>query len=76
MDQIIAIPTLMRKNYPGRRIVGDLSNQEKVLEFLEFRISNLVGVVNEKGSVEKISVEKSKTGIKRARGQKTIFSLT
>ena len=35
-DQIIAIPTLMRKNYPGKRIVGDLSNQEKVLEFLEF----------------------------------------
>ena len=29
VDQIIAIPTLMRKNYPGKRIVGDLSNQEK-----------------------------------------------
>ena len=59
-DQIIAIPTLMRKNYPGKRIVGDLSNQERVLEILELRISNLMGAVNEKGSVEKISSEESK----------------
>lgn len=70
MDQIIAIPTLMRKNYPGRRIVGDLSNPEKVLEFLEFRISKLVDIVNEKGSVKKISVEKSKTGIEKSKGSK------
>ena len=32
-DQIIAIPTLVRKNYPRKRIIGDLSNQERVLEF-------------------------------------------
>lgn len=33
-DQIIAIPTLERKNHPGRRIIGDLSDQKKVLKFL------------------------------------------
>ena len=48
VDQIVAIPTLMRKNSPGKRIVGDLSNQEKVLEFLEFRISNLVVLLMKK----------------------------
>ena len=69
-DQIIAIPTLMRKNYPGKRIVGDLSNQKKVLEFLDLRISNLMGVVNEKGSVEKISVEKSKARIMKSKSSK------
>ncbi|MHC1756459.1 MAG: circadian clock KaiB family protein [Methanosarcina sp.] len=59
-DQITAIPTLLRKNYPGRKIVGDLSNQEKVLEALDLRISNLMGALNEKGSVEKTSAEESK----------------
>jgi circadian clock protein KaiB len=62
-DQIIAIPTLMKKNYPGRRIIGDLSNQERVLEFLELRISNIRDAVNEKGYVEKISPEASKAHI-------------
>lgn len=62
-DQIIAIPTLMRKNYPGRKIVGDLSNQEKVLEILDLRISNPMGVINEKGFVEKTSAGESKARI-------------
>lgn len=44
MDQIIAIPTLMRKNYSGKRIVGDLSNAEKVLQALELSTSNLVSL--------------------------------
>jgi circadian clock protein KaiB len=65
-EHIIAIPTLMRKNYPGKRIVGDLSNQEKVLEFLNLRISDLMGDVNEKVSVEKISAEESKARIVRS----------
>lgn len=69
-DQIIAIPTLMRKNYPRRRIVGDLSNQEKVLEFLELRISDLVGDVNEKVSIEKISAEESKFCIVKSKRSK------
>jgi circadian clock protein KaiB len=69
-NQIIAIPTLMRKNYPGRRIVGDLSSQEKVLEFLELRISNLIGAVNENVSVEKTSAEESKARIVRNKGSK------
>jgi circadian clock protein KaiB len=76
VDHILAIPTLMRKNYPGKRIIGDLSNQEKVLEFLNLRISDLIGAVNEKGFVEKTSAEGSKAHIGGARGQKTIFSLT
>ncbi len=33
-DQIIAVPTLTRKNYPGR-IIGDLSNTERVLVGLD-----------------------------------------
>jgi len=61
-DQIVAIPTLVRKNYPGRKVVGDLSNQEKVLEILELR-SNLMGAVNEKISVEKTSAEESKARV-------------
>lgn len=37
-DQIIAIPTLVRKlPEPLRRIIGDLSNTEKVLVGLELR---------------------------------------
>ncbi len=47
-DQIIAIPTLVRKNYPGKRIIGDLSNQERVLEFLDLRSDNFTSVVTEK----------------------------
>jgi circadian clock protein KaiB len=69
-DQIIAIPTLMRKNYPGRRIIGDLSNAEKVLNILELRISNLVDAVNEKGFVEKNSTEESKAHTMRSKGSK------
>ena len=69
-NQIIAIPTLMRKNYPGKRIVGDLSNQERVLEFLDLRISDLMDTVNEKGSVEKISAEKSKAHIVKSKRSK------
>jgi len=69
-DQIVAIPTLIRKNYPGRRIVGDLSNQKKVLEALDLRISSFTGIVNEKGSVEKISEEESKARIVRSKRSK------
>ena len=69
-DQIIAIPTLMRKNYPGRKIIGDLSNHERVLEILELRISNLIGTVNEKGFVEKTSAEGSKSHIVRSKKSK------
>jgi len=69
-DQILAIPILIRKNYSGRRIVGDLSNHEKVLEFLELRISNLMGAVNQKGSVEKNSTEESEARIVRSKRSK------
>jgi circadian clock protein KaiB len=37
-DQILAIPTLIRKfPAPARKIIGDLSNTEKVLQYLDFR---------------------------------------
>jgi circadian clock protein KaiB len=37
-DQIIAIPTLVRKiPHPIRKIIGDLSNEEKVLVGLDIR---------------------------------------
>ncbi len=39
-DQIIAIPTLVRKlPKPIRKIIGDLSNKERVLVGLDFRPS-------------------------------------
>jgi len=37
-DQIIAVPTLVRKiPEPLKRIIGDLSNEEKVLVGLDLR---------------------------------------
>jgi circadian clock protein KaiB len=69
-DQIVAIPALMRKNYPEKRIVGDLSNQEKVLEFLDLRISDLMDSVNEKGSAENITTEESKAHILKSKRSK------
>jgi circadian clock protein KaiB len=69
-EQIVDIPALIRKNYPGRRIVGDLSNQEKVLEFLDLRISDLMDSVNEKGSAENITTEESKAHIVKSKRSK------
>jgi circadian clock protein KaiB len=69
-EQIIAIPTLLRKNYSERRIVGDLSNHEKVLTFLDLRISDLKDAVNEKSSVEKTSAEESKAHIVKSKRSK------
>jgi len=40
-DQILAIPTLVRKvPVPIRKIIGDLSNEEKVLVGLDVRPAN------------------------------------
>jgi len=72
-DQIIAIPTLVRKNYPGKRIIGDLSKQENVLEFLDICIDNLICDVNEKGYVDKTSTDESKTNT--LRGKKSKYDL-
>lgn len=69
-EQIIAIPTLLRKNYSGRRNVGDLSNQEKVLEFLDLRISDFMDAINEKSFVEKTSAEESKARIVKSKRSK------
>ena len=42
-DQIFAIPTLVRKvPEPIRKIIGDLSNEEKVLVGLNIRVLNNV----------------------------------
>jgi circadian clock protein KaiB len=38
-DQILAIPTLIRKSpLPTRKIIGDLSNTDKVLQHLEMKV--------------------------------------
>ena len=43
-DQIVAIPTLVRKlPEPIRKIIGDLSNTERVLVGLDLRPSRLGG---------------------------------
>lgn len=40
-DQILAIPTLVRKvPEPIRKIIGDLSNEEKVLVGLDIRLAD------------------------------------
>lgn len=45
MDQIFAIPTLVRHQpQPSRKIIGDLSNTEKVLIGLELR-SESYGII-------------------------------
>jgi circadian clock protein KaiB len=42
-DQILAIPTLVKKvPEPVRKIIGDLSNEEKVLVGLDIRAKNIV----------------------------------
>jgi circadian clock protein KaiB len=43
-DQIVAVPTLVRKlPEPLKRIVGDLSNEERVLVGLDLRRANPIG---------------------------------
>jgi circadian clock protein KaiB len=44
-DQIFAVPTLVRKvPKPIRKIIGDLSNEEKVLVGLNIRLTNQTNV--------------------------------
>lgn len=44
-DQILAVPTLVKKvPEPVRRIIGDLSNKEKVLVGLDIRLTNFNSV--------------------------------
>src|SRR5512136_2451052 len=46
-DQILAIPTLVRKlPQPVRKIIGDLSNTERVLVGLDLRPADVRGGVN------------------------------
>jgi circadian clock protein KaiB len=43
-DQIVAVPTLVRRlPYPVKKIIGDLSNQERVLVGLELKPATLPG---------------------------------
>ncbi len=69
-DQIIAIPTLVIKNYPGKVLIGDLSNQERVLEFLDLRIDNFLGAITEKIYVVNTPTEESETDVLRSKKSK------
>ncbi len=69
-DQIVAIPTLIRKNYSGKKIVGDLSNPERILEFLGLRTSNLMSDVDVKGSLKKTPAEESRTDTMKSKRSK------
>lgn len=41
-DQVIAVPTLVRsKPLPVRRMIGDLSDREKVMRLLELDLPNI-----------------------------------
>ena len=59
----------MRKNCP-KKIIGNLSNHERILEILELRISNLMDAANENGYIEKTSAEKSNARIVRSKRSK------
>ncbi|MGB9927417.1 MAG: circadian clock KaiB family protein [Methanosarcina sp.] len=69
VDQIIAIPTLIRKNYPGR-IIGDLSNHEGVLRMLDVHIPKLMDFVSGKRPLGENSLEHSKTNIMKEKRSK------
>ena len=60
----------MRKKYPEKKIIGNLSNQKRILEFLDLLIDNFMGAVNEKGYIEKTSTEESKAHIMRSKRSK------
>ncbi len=62
IDQIIAIPTLIRKNHPGR-IIGDLSNKERVLRTLDLRIPKFTDGANGRSPLRENSLEDSKAHI-------------
>ncbi|AKB76749.1 Circadian oscillation regulator KaiB [Methanosarcina horonobensis HB-1 = JCM 15518] len=59
-DQILAVPTLIIKNHPEKKVIGSLSNPEKVLKALNLRTSSPTDVDSEKGYVEKTPTEESK----------------
>lgn len=43
-DQIVAVPTLVRRlPHPVKKIIGDLSNKERVLVGLELKPASLIG---------------------------------
>jgi len=45
-DQILAVPTLVKKvPEPVRRIIGDLSNEERVLVGLDLRVARMKDIL-------------------------------
>ncbi len=73
MDQIVAIPTLVRKNYAGKRVVGDLSNQDRVLEFLDLSIEHVMGADTEK--VYMVTTPKEESKADAVRNKKSKYDL-
>ena len=69
-DQIVAIPTLVRKNYHGKRIIGDLSNQDRVLEFLDLSLEHIMGADTEEVYIVNTPKEESKTDAVRSNKSK------
>lgn len=69
-DQIVAVPTPMRKGYPGRKIVGDLSNPGKVLEVLNLHTSSFTDICNQKSFTKTTSSDESKSHTVRSRRSK------
>lgn len=69
LDQIVAIPTLIRKNHPGR-VIGDLSDQERVLKILNLHISKVTDDMSGRSPVEENFLEDSEARIRKDKRSK------
>ena len=69
LDQIVAIPTLIRKNHPGR-VIGDLSDQDRVLKILDLYISKATDDISGRCPVEKNLLEDSEAHIPKGKRSK------
>ncbi len=69
LDQIVAIPTLVRKNHPGR-VIGDLSDQGRVLRILDLHISRVTDDMGGRSPVEENLLEDSETHIRKDKRSK------
>lgn len=62
LDQIVAIPTLIRKNHPGR-VIGDFSDQRRVLKILDLHVPRVKDEMNGRNPVEENLLEDSEAQI-------------
>jgi len=69
LDQIVAIPTLIRKNHPGR-VIADLSDQGRVLKILDLHVPRVGDEMNGRNPVEEKLLEDSEAHITKGKRSK------